>query len=155
MDSQAPNAIYNAAKGSSVQPVSFTDDTAGSVSPIVGHGRSTSSRSPRPTVGSLRRPSTVTSDTDSDSDDSDNGHRSEELVVTVYPVVHNLEGNGRARAHAVMYANKTSPMTSAQATAAFNGIIKDYVPSQDIADHDETVDTQGTVWSPSPDPSCS
>ena len=59
VDSQAPNAIYNAAKGSSVQPVSFTDDTAGSVSPIVGHGRSTSSRSPRPTVGSLRRSSPV------------------------------------------------------------------------------------------------
>ena len=68
-------------------------------------------------------------------------------MVTVYPVVHKLEGNGRARAHAVMYANKTSPMTSAQATAAFNGIIKDYEPSQDIADHGETVGTQGTVWS--------
>ena len=68
-------------------------------------------------------------------------------MVTIYPVVHNLECNGRARAHAVMYANKTSPMTSAQATAAFNGIIKDYEPSQDIADHGETVGTQGTVWS--------
>ena len=55
--------------------------------------------------------------------------------------------NGRARAHAVMYANKTSPMTSAQATAAFNGIIKDYEASQDIADHGETVGTQGSVWS--------
>ena len=53
MDSQAPNAIYNAAKGSSVQPVSFTDDTAGSASPIIGHSRSTSSRSPRPAVGRL------------------------------------------------------------------------------------------------------
>ena len=41
VDSQAPNAIYNAAKGSSVQPVSFTDDTAGSASPIVSHSRST------------------------------------------------------------------------------------------------------------------
>ena len=55
VDRQAPNAIYNAAKGSSVQPVSFTDDTAGSASPIIGHSRSTSSRSPRPTIGSLRR----------------------------------------------------------------------------------------------------
>ena len=32
-------------------------------------------------------------------------------------------------------------------TAAFNGIIRDYEPSQDIADHGETVDIQGTVWS--------
>ena len=104
-------------------------------------------------AGSLRRSSPIANDTDSDSDDSDYGHRSpcrkveEELVVTVYPVVHKLEGIGRARAHAVMYANKTSPMTSAQATAAFNGIIRDYEPSQDIADHGETVGIQGTVWS--------
>ena len=153
VDSQAPNAIYNAAKGSSVQPVSFTDDTAGSASPIIGHSGSKSSRSPTPAIGSLRRSGPIDNDTDSDSDDSDCGHRSprrkveDELVVTIYPVVHNLEGNGRARAHAVMYANKTSPMTSAQATAAFNGIIKDYEPSQDIADHGETVGTQGTVWS--------
>ena len=151
VDNKGPNAIYSTAKGSSVQPVSFTDDTAGSASPIIGHSRSTSSRTPRPTAGRLHSP--VANDSDSDSDDSDIGQRSPhrekeaELVITVHPVVHNLEGNGRARAHAVMFANKTSPMTSAQATAAFNGIIKDYEPSQDIADHGETVDVQGTVWS--------
>ena len=136
-----------------MQPVSFTDDTAGSASPIIGRSGNKSSRSPTPAIGSLRRTGPIDNDTDSDSDDSDCGHHSprrkveDELVVTIYPVVHNLEGNGRARAHAVMYANKTSPMTSAQATAAFNGIIKDYEPSQDIADHGETVGTQGTVWS--------
>ena len=37
--------------------IESTYDTAGSASPIVGHSRSTSSRSPRPPAGSLRRSS--------------------------------------------------------------------------------------------------
>ena len=61
----------------------------------------------------------------SDSDDSDNELDSPRpVVVTVLPMIHGLEANGRARAHAVLYGKGS--LSSDKSSLKFKGIISDY-----------------------------